>query len=55
VKNFEATSFSELVRYWHLFGQICHDFRVVMKQSEMLETCVLGPMDWITCVRCEKF
>jgi hypothetical protein len=30
-KNLETTSFSELVRQWHLFGQFCIDFRGVTK------------------------
>jgi hypothetical protein len=33
-KNSNATLFSELVRYWHLFGQFCRDFRVVTKLSK---------------------
>jgi hypothetical protein len=30
----DLTSFSELVRSWHLFGQLCIDFRAVTKRSE---------------------
>jgi hypothetical protein len=30
----DVTSFSELVRSWHLFGQLCIDFRAVTKRSE---------------------
>jgi hypothetical protein len=33
-QNFDATSFSELVRYWHQFGQHCIDFCLVMKCYE---------------------
>jgi hypothetical protein len=33
-KNSDTTLFSELVRYWHQFGQFCIDFRGVTKQSE---------------------
>jgi hypothetical protein len=33
VKNFDTTSFSELVRSWHRFGQFFIDFRAVMKRS----------------------
>jgi hypothetical protein len=106
-KNFEPNSFSELVRYWHLFSQFCINFPTVMKRSEMTQnmsfgsngvdrvhslrkiptrlcllnlcdngtsssrfastfvqyqngpkrpkTWLLGPMEWIGCVRCEKF
>jgi hypothetical protein len=34
-KNSDATLFSELVRYWHQFGQFCVDFGAVMKHSDM--------------------
>jgi hypothetical protein len=33
-QNFDATSFSELVCYWHQFGQLCIDFCVVTKRYE---------------------
>jgi hypothetical protein len=33
-KNFDATLFSELVRYWHQFGQFCINFRAVTKPYE---------------------
>jgi hypothetical protein len=33
-KNFDPTLFSELVRYWHQFGQFCIDFRAVTKWSK---------------------
>jgi hypothetical protein len=37
-KNLDVTSFSELVRIWHQFGQFCSEFRASTKWSEMLET-----------------
>jgi hypothetical protein len=33
-KNFDATSFSELVCSWSQFNQFCIDFCAVMKRSE---------------------
>jgi hypothetical protein len=41
-KNFDATSFSELERLWHLFGQFCIDFRVVMKRYEAPQNMSFG-------------
>jgi hypothetical protein len=41
-KNFEATSFSKLVRYWHLFGQFCIDFHAVTKRSETPQNVSFG-------------
>jgi hypothetical protein len=40
--NFEATSFSELMRYWHLFVQFCIDFHTVTKRSEMTQNMSFG-------------
>jgi hypothetical protein len=55
VKTSNATSFTELVHSWCQFGQFCIDFRAVTKQSETTQNMSLGPMEWIGCVRCEKF
>jgi hypothetical protein len=33
-KNYNATSFSELVRLWHQFGQFCINFRAVTKRPK---------------------
>jgi hypothetical protein len=54
-KNSDTTSFSELVRLSHQFGPFCVDFRVVTKRFEMAPKHVLGPMEWIGLVHCEKF
>jgi hypothetical protein len=47
-KNFEAISFSELERYWHLFGQFRIDFRAVTKRSETPQKGSFGSngVDW---------
>jgi hypothetical protein len=54
-KNSDATFFSELLRSWHQFGQFCIDFRKVTNGPKLLKTSVLGPIVWVSCVRCEKF
>ena len=58
-KNSDAASWHELLLY---FVPFCTEFRKATKRSQMLrnsmkrtKTSDLGPMGWITCVRCEKF
>jgi hypothetical protein len=41
-QNSNATLFTELVRYWHQFGQFCIDFRAVTKWSEMPQNMSFG-------------
>jgi hypothetical protein len=52
-KNFESTSFSELVHYWDLFGQFCHDFCAVTKRSETPQNMSFGSngVDWVHSLR----
>jgi hypothetical protein len=42
VKNFDATSFSELAHSWHPFGQFCIDFRAVTKWLETPQNMSFG-------------
>ena len=58
-KNSDATSCHKLL---HKFGPFCTKFRKTNKQSRMhpnstkrTKTSVSCPMEWIGCVRCEKF
>jgi hypothetical protein len=41
-KRSDATSFSELVHYWHMLGQFCNDFSAVKKRSEMPQNISFG-------------
>jgi hypothetical protein len=41
-KNSNVTLFSELVRYWHQFGEFCIDFCAVMKLSETAQNMCFG-------------
>jgi hypothetical protein len=41
-KNSDATSFSELVRQMHQFGQFCIDFRAVTKLSKTPQNMSFG-------------
>jgi hypothetical protein len=41
-KNSNATSISEFVPYWHMFGQFCNDFRAVTKRSETSQNVSFG-------------
>src|SRR6185437_13091484 len=59
VKNSDATSWHELL---HLFGPFCTGFRKATKRSRMhpngtkcTKMSFWVPMEWIGCVRCEKF
>ena len=61
-KNSDATLWHKLVHWLHQFNPFCTKFRVVMKHwqihpntTKRTKTWVLGPMEWIRCVRCEKF
>jgi hypothetical protein len=42
VKNSAATSFSELVRQWHMFGQFWKNFHGATKRSEMPQNMSFG-------------
>ena len=62
VKNSDATLWHKLVHWLHQFNPFCTKFCVVTKHWQMhpnttkhTKTCVLGPMGWIGCVRCEEF
>ena len=62
VKNSDATLWHKLVHWLHQFNPFCTKFCVVMKHwqihpntTKRTKTWVLGPMEWIRCVRCEKF
>ena len=61
-KNSDATLWHKLVHWLHQFNPFCTKFCVVMKHwqihpntTKRTKTWVLGPMEWIRCVRCEKF
>ena len=61
-KNSDATLCHKLVHWLHQFNPFCTKFRVVMKHWQIhpnttkhTKAWVLGPMEWIRCVRCEKF
>jgi hypothetical protein len=41
-KNSDATLFSDLVCQWHLFGQFCHNFHAVTKQSKVPQNMSFG-------------
>jgi hypothetical protein len=41
-KRSDATSFSELVRLWHMFGQFSNDFSAVTKRSETPQNMCFG-------------
>jgi len=60
-KNYNMTSWHELLHLLHQFSMFCNKFHVVTKRSQMhpnatkwTETLASGPMGWIWCVRCEK-
>jgi hypothetical protein len=49
----DVTSFSELVRSWHPFGQLCIDFRAVTKRSETPQnmSCRSNGVDQVSSLR----
>jgi hypothetical protein len=48
-KNCDASSFSELARYWHQCGLFCIDFHAVTKSSETPQNMRFGlyGVDWV--------